>query len=58
MPREWDGKLMAHAEKCRVLTSLLIDLKKRELGHAHQPITMERLDEATRAVGGIQQCRK
>lgn len=49
---------MTHMEECGVLTSLLIDLKKRELGREHVPITMERLDEASRAVGKIQQCRK
>ena len=58
MPRGWDGKTMTHMEECGVLTSLLIDLKKRELGREHVPITMERLDEASRAVGKIQQCRK
>lgn len=49
---------MAHLEECRVLTSLIIDLKKRELGHEHEPITMERLQEATKQIGNIQQCRK
>lgn len=49
---------MMHSEECRILTGLIIDLKKRELGRAHEPITMARLDEATMAVGKIQQCRK
>lgn len=56
--REWDGKMMTHSEECCVLTGLIIDLKKRELGREHEPITMERLDEATKAIGAIQQCRK
>lgn len=49
---------MTHAQECSVITSLLIDLKKRELGHEYAPITMGRLDEASKAVGLIQQCRK
>lgn len=55
---QWDGKVMAHSEECRVINGLLIDLKKREFGHGHDPITVERLDEATKAIGLIQQCRK
>lgn len=58
MTRGWDGKIMTHAEECSVLTTLLIDLKKRELGREHTPITMERLDEASAAIGRIQSCRK
>lgn len=58
MSREWDGKMMAHSEECRILTRLLIDLKKKDLGREHAAITMERLDEASKAVGSIQQCRK
>lgn len=49
---------MTHMEECGLLTALLIDLKKRELGREHTAITMERLDEASKAVGKLQQCRK
>ena len=41
-----------------MLTRLIIDLKKKEMGREHQPITMERLEEATKAIGKLQQCRK
>ena len=58
MSRGFDGKVMAHAEECSVLTTLLIDLKKRELGREFEPITMERLEEASKFVSKIQQCRK
>jgi hypothetical protein len=58
MPRGFDGKMMTHAEECSLLTSLIIDLKKRELGREHPPITMERLEEASKVIGKIQQCRK
>jgi len=49
---------MTHAEECSMLTWLIIDLKKRQLAREHQPITMERLDEATKAIVKLQQCRK
>jgi hypothetical protein len=57
MPRGFDGKVMTHTEECSELTMLLIDLKKRELGREHSPITMERLETASKCVGKIQQCR-
>lgn len=58
MTRGFGGKIMTHAQECSFLTSLIIDLKKRELGREHSPITMERLDEASKTIGKIQQCRK
>lgn len=57
MPRH-DGTVITHANECSIINSLLIDLKKRELGREHTPITIERIDEATAAIGVIQQCRK
>jgi hypothetical protein len=42
-------------EECSMLTGLIIDLKKRELGREHQPITMERLEEASKAIGKLRQ---
>lgn len=58
MPRINDHSVMTHLMEVGVLTTLIIDLKKRELGREHTPITMERLDEATKAIGQIQQCRR
>ncbi len=58
MSRGFDGKIMTHMEECRVLTGLIIDLMKRELGREYVPITMERLEEASKAIGTVQQCRK
>jgi len=58
MSRGFDGKIMTHMEECGVLIGLIIDLKKRELGREHSLITMERLDEASKQIGKIQQCRK
>ena len=59
MPRGINsGTTMTHMMECGVLTALIIDLKKRELGREHTPITMERLEEASKAIGTIQQCRK
>jgi hypothetical protein len=56
--RGMNGQTMTHMQECSLLTTLLVDLKKRELGREHQPITMERLEEASQAVGKIQQCRQ
>lgn len=59
MPRDINAHtIMTHAEECGTLTGLIIDLKKRELGYEYKPITMARLDEASKAIGKIQQCRK
>jgi hypothetical protein len=58
MSRGFDGKIMTHSEECSLLTTLIIDLKKRELGRQYEPITMARLEEASKAIGKIQQCRK
>lgn len=49
---------MTHMAECSVLNGLIIDLKKRELGHKYEPITMQRLEDATKALGKIQACRK
>lgn len=50
--------IMTHMEECGLLTGLIIDLKKRELGREFKPITMDRLEEASKAIGKIQACRK
>ena len=56
--REPDRGMMTHMAECSKLTSLLIDLKKREMGLEYDRITMERLEDASKAVGRIQQCRQ
>lgn len=54
-----DRGIMTHIQECGVLDTLIIDLKLREMGREpREPITLERLDEATKAIGKIQQCRK
>jgi hypothetical protein len=45
MSRTWGGKTMTHSNECGVLTRLIIDLKKRELGREHELITVERLPD-------------
>lgn len=50
---------LVHDAEIGFLTSLLIDLKLREMGRTpHAPITMERLTEASKHVGKLLQCRK
>lgn len=59
MNRVADRGYMKHDQEIGFLTSLLIDLKLIELGReARTPITMERLEEATRHVSALMQCRK
>jgi hypothetical protein len=50
--------IMTDMEKDSVLTDLIIDLKKREWGRDYKAITMERLNEASKAIEKLQQCRK
>lgn len=48
-----------HRDEIDFLTSLLIDLKKRELGHElREPITMDRLTEASKCVSKLFYCRE
>lgn len=50
---------MTHVIECGHLVRLVIDLKLQLLGREmRDPITMERLDEATKHIGKIQQCRR
>lgn len=58
MNRQSDRGMMTHMHECSVLSMLIIDLKKQALGLSHNPITMDRLDLATKAIGSIQSCRK
>jgi hypothetical protein len=55
--RQPDRGMMTHMQECALLTGLIIDLKKRELGREFEPITMERLEQASQAIGKIQSCR-
>lgn len=47
-----------HGMQIACFTQLLIDLKKRELGHAYRPITIARLEECSRHVQTLFQCKK
>lgn len=49
---------MTHSEECWVLNGLIIDLRKKMLDREHEPITEDRLNEASKAIAKIQQCRK
>lgn len=54
-----DRGYIKHDEEVGFFTSLLIDLKLREMGREpRQPITLERLDQATKHVRTVMQCRK
>ena len=47
-----------HAEAVRYFNRLILDLKKREMGLKHDPITMERLNEADKHIQDIQNCTR
>jgi hypothetical protein len=47
-----------HDEAADYFSRLIIDLKKQLLGHDHDPITMERLNEGTKHVSSIMDCRR
>jgi len=47
-----------HGEAADYFNQLILDLKKRLLGHEHEPITMERLNEGTKHVLELDQCRR
>lgn len=54
-----DRGMMTHTVECEHLGSLIVDLKLQLLGkEMREPITMERLNEATKHIGKIQQCRQ
>lgn len=46
-----------HDEAMQFFNQLLIDLKKQLLGYEHDEITMDRLNEGTKHVADIQNCR-
>lgn len=58
MNRIAERGIMTHLQECECLTKLMLDLKKRELGREHGPITIERLDEANVAISKIMACRQ
>ena len=47
-----------HAEAVRFFNRLIIDLKKKLAGIEHDPITEERLNEASRHISDIQACKE
>ena len=49
-------ELLNHNEAVAFFNQLIIDLKKRELGLEYEPITMERLTEASHHIRDIQGC--
>lgn len=50
--------MMAHWMEVGPLNTLVLRAKLRELGRPHEPITMELLEECTKSIGTIMQCRK
>jgi hypothetical protein len=53
-----DRGIMTHLAELGPLNALLLDLKKQKLGYAFEAITDERLEECSKAVAKIMQCRK
>jgi hypothetical protein len=49
--------IMTHLAELEPLTKLMIDLRKQLLGHPFDPINDERLDECSKAIAKIMQCR-
>jgi hypothetical protein len=49
---------MTHLVELGPLTKLMLDLRKQSLGKEFDPITPERLDECSKALNQIMQCRK
>ena len=47
-----------HSEAVRFFNRLIIDLQLRRLGKEHEPITVERLNEAGKHIRDIQQCKR
>ena len=53
-----DLGIMNHSEAVGFFNRLIIDLKLRELGEPHDPITIERLQEASTHVRDIAECKR
>jgi len=53
-----DRGIMTHWHELGPLTRLMLDLRKQSLGKTFDPITPERLDECSKAINQIMQCRK
>jgi hypothetical protein len=47
-----------HADAVKYFNRLLVDMKKWKLGYEHDPVTMERLEEGTKHVQELDQCRR
>lgn len=48
---------MTHLVELGPITKLMLDLRKQSLGKEFDPITPERLDECSKAIHQIMQCR-
>jgi len=49
---------MTHLFELGPLTALMLDLRKQSLGKPFNPITVERLDECSKSIQKIMQCRQ
>lgn len=49
---------MTHFQEIGCLTKLMLDLKKQKLGYTFDEISEERLEECSKAIHNIMQCRK
>jgi len=52
-----DRGIMTHLVELGPLSTLVLELKKKLLGKQHREITMQDLDECTKAIHKIMQCR-
>lgn len=54
-----DRGLPKHGKEIGFLNDLIIDLKLQAIGRqVREPVTMERLEEATKHIGALMQCRE
>jgi hypothetical protein len=53
-----DRGIMTHLFELGPLTALMLDLRKQSLGKPFNPITVERLDECSKSIQKIMQCRQ
>lgn len=52
-----DPGIANHGEAIDFFNQLILDLKKKMHGFPHEEITAERLDQGTKHVGELMQCR-
>lgn len=53
-----DRGIMTHWAEVGPLNNLVLQTKMKLLNLPHEPVTMEQLDECTKAISKIMQCRK